>query len=104
MMRYVPQMKEQLKDLNIVYLYLANRSNEDQWKTAIAQFHLTGENCIHYNLPDKQQSALERFIGVGGYPTYKIVTPNGNLLPTEVPRPDHPEAIRKMIEEINIKN
>ena len=43
-----------VKDLNIVYLYLANRSNEEQWKTAIAQFHLTSENCTHYNLPDKK--------------------------------------------------
>jgi thiol-disulfide isomerase/thioredoxin len=100
MMKYVPQMKEQLKDLDIVYLFLASRSNEEPWKTAIAQFHLTGENCIHYNLPDKQQSALERYIGVGGYPTYKIVAPNGNLLPTEAPRPNHPEAIRNMIEKL----
>ena len=99
MMTFVPQMKEQLKDLDIVYLYLCNRSSEESWKTAISQFHLTGENCIHYNLPDNQQSSLERYIGVGGYPTYKIVMPNGKLLPTQAPRPDHPEAIRKMIEE-----
>lgn len=100
MMRYVPQMKEQLKDLDIVYLYLANHSDEEAWKTAIAQYHLTGENCVHYNLPDKQQSALERYIGINGYPTYKIVTPNGNLLPTFAPHPDHPDAIRYMIEEL----
>lgn len=81
-------------------LYLVNHSNEQAWKTAIAQFHLTGENSIHYNLPEKQQSALERYIGVAGYPTYKIVAPNGNLLPTVAPRPDHPEAIRHIIEEV----
>ena len=99
MMTFVPQMKEQLKDLDIVYLYLCNRSSEESWKTSISLFHLTGENCIHYNLPDNQQSALERYIGISGYPTYKIVMPNGKLLPTQAPRPDHPEAIRKMIEE-----
>ena len=44
---------------------------------------------------------LERYIGVSGYPTYKIVAPNGNLLPTVVPRPDYPEAIRYMIEEMS---
>lgn len=100
MMTHVPKMKQQLKDLNIVYLYLVNHSNEQAWKTAIAQFHLTGENSIHYNLPEKQQSALERYIDVAGYPTYKIVAPNGNLLPTVAPRPDHPEAIRHIIEEV----
>lgn len=99
MMTFVPQMKERLKDLDLVYLYLCNRSSDEAWKTAINQFHLTGENCIHYNLPDNQQSALERYIGVGGYPTYKIVMPNGKLLPTQAPRPDHPGAIRIMIEE-----
>ncbi|MBP1539213.1 MAG: hypothetical protein ILA29_02535 [Prevotella sp.] len=51
-------------------------------------------------MPDKQQRALEHYIGVGSYPTYKIVAPNGNLLPTEAPRPDHPEAIRNMIEKL----
>ena len=60
----------------------------------------TGENSIHYNLPDKQQRALEHYIGVGSDPTYKIVAPNGNLLPTEAPRPDHLEAIRNMIEKL----
>ena len=75
MMTHVPKMKQQLKDLNIVYHYLVNHSNEQAWKTAIAQFHLTGENNIHYNLPEKQQSALELYIGVAGYPTYKIVAP-----------------------------
>ena len=99
MMKFVPQMKEQLKDLDMVYLYLCNGSSEESWKTAISQFQLTGENCVHYNLPEGQQSALESFIGVGGYPTYKIVMPNGKLLPTQAPRPDHPEAIRHMIDE-----
>ena len=99
MMAFVPQMKEKLKDLDLVYLYLCNRSSEESWKTAINQFHLTGENCIHYNLPEAQQSALERYIGVSGYPTYKIVMPNGKLLPTQAPRPDRPGTIRMMIYE-----
>ena len=96
-MAFVPQMKEKLKDLDLVYLYLCNRSSDEAWKTAINQFHLTGENSIHYNLPEAQESALEHFIGVGGYPTYKLVLPNGKLLPTVAPRPDRPGTIRMMI-------
>lgn len=99
MMTYVPAMKEQLKDLDLVYLYLCNESSDESWKNAISMFHLNGENCIHYNLPQAQQSALERYIGVNGYPTYKIVLPNGHLLPSMAPRPDHPESIRYIIEE-----
>lgn len=52
-----------------------------------------------YNLPEAQESALERFIGVGGYPTYKLVLPNGRLLPTVAPRSDRPGAVRMMIYE-----
>lgn len=102
MMTFVPQMKEKLKDLDLVYLYLCNRSSDEAWKTAINQFHLTGENSIHYNLPEAQESALERFIGVGGYPTYKLVLPNGKLLPTVAPRPDRPGAVRSYNENMSV--
>jgi thiol-disulfide isomerase/thioredoxin len=99
MMDFVPQMKEQLADLDIVYLYLANNSPDESWQTAIAQYHLTGSNCVHYNLPKSQQAALERYIGVGSYPTYKLVLPNGNLLPATAPQPDRPADIRRLIEK-----
>ena len=91
MMTHVPKMKQQLKDLNIVYLYLVNHSNEQAWKTAIAQFHLTGENSIHYNLPEKQQSALELYIGVAGYPTYKTVAPMATYCQPWLPVPTIPK-------------
>ena len=104
MMEYVPQMKEELKDLDIVYLYLVSHSNEEAWKTAISYYQLTGENCVHYNLPEKQQNALQEYIGVSAYPTYKLVTPNGVLLPTDVPHPNRPKGIRNMIEKLKNKN
>ena len=63
-----------------------------------------GRNCVHYNLPKKQQNALQEYIGVSAYPTYKLVTPNGVLLPTDVPHPNHPKGIRNMIEKLKNKN
>ena len=41
---------------------------------------MEGENVIHYNLPDQQQNAIENFIGVNGYPTYKLIDRDGTLL------------------------
>ena len=99
-MKYVPELKEALKDKNVVYLYLCNQSSEESWRNNIERYHLAGEHCIHYNLPDAQQSALENYIGINGYPTYKLVTPDGQLLPGMAPRPSDAEAVKMMIDEL----
>ena len=71
---------EHLKDYDIVYLYLANRSSEESWKNVIKEYNVTGDNVVHYNLPTEQQTAIERFLGVNGYPTYKLIDRDGNIL------------------------
>lgn len=74
-----PFVKSQLKDFDIVYLYLANRSPEDAWKSIIKEYDLTGENCVHYNLPAAQQRAVEEFLKVESFPTYKLIDKQGNI-------------------------
>ena len=71
---------ERLKSYDIVYMYFASGSEEKSWKNVIKEYNVVGDNVVHYNLPDDQQKALENFIGVQGYPTYKLIDPNGNLL------------------------
>ena len=71
---------EHLKDYDIVYLYLANRSSEESWKNVIKEYNVTGDNVVHYNLPTEQQATIERFLGVNSYPTYKLIDRNGNIL------------------------
>ena len=73
------RVKEALKDYDIVYLYLANRSSDESWKNVIKEYNLTGKNCVHYNLPEDQQAAVEHYVGVSGYPTYKLVDKQGNI-------------------------
>ena len=72
-------VKEQLKQYDIVYLYLANRSPEDSWKNVIKEYKLTGPNCVHYNLPEEQQAAIEQFLKVDSFPTYKLIDKQGNI-------------------------
>ena len=72
-------MKQQLKEFDIVYLYLANRSPEESWKNVIKQYKLTGDNCVHYNLPTAQQRAVEEFLHVDAFPTYKLIDKQGNI-------------------------
>ena len=69
-----------LNPYDIVYLYLANSSEEESWKNVIKQYNATGDNVVHYNLPAEQQSAIEHFLGVNSYPTYKLIDRNGNIL------------------------
>ena len=71
---------ERLKDFDIVYLYLCNRSSDESWKNVIKEYRIEGDNVVHYNLPERQQAAVEHFIGVNGYPTYKLIDRDGTLL------------------------
>ena len=91
---------EHLKDYDIVYLYLANRSSEESWKNVIKEYNVTGDNVVHYNLPAEQQTAIERFLGVNSYPTYKLIDRDGNILDVNAdPRDLNAlEGVIKMIE------
>ena len=71
---------ERLKPYDMVFLYLANRSSEDSWKNVIREYDVTGDNVVHYNLPQDQQKAVENFLKVDSYPTYKLIDEEGNIL------------------------
>jgi len=73
------ELKAELKDYDIVYLYLANRSAEKSWKNVIAEYNLTESNCVHYNLPADQQRAVEQYVGLTGYPTYRLFDKQGRI-------------------------
>lgn len=74
------ELYNRMAQYDIVFLYLANRSDEDSWKNVIKEYNVTGENVVHYNLPGEQQSSVESFLKVNQYPTYRLIDSNGNLL------------------------
>ena len=90
---------ERLKEYDLVYLYLCNGSSDKSWKNVIKQYNLVGDNIVHYNLPSEQQSAIEKFIGVTGYPTYKIIDRNGDVLNFNVDVFDL-ESLAKLLEKV----
>ena len=71
---------ERLKDYDIVYLYLANKSSDESWKNVIKQYNILGPNIVHYNLPAAQQRAIERYLKVSLWPHYRLIDRNGNVL------------------------
>ena len=90
---------ERLKDFDIVYLYLANRSSDEAWKNVIKEYNVTGENVIHYNLPADQQSAIEHFLQVHGWPTYKLIDRDGKVLDVNVD-PRNLDALARLLEQM----
>ena len=79
-LKHAGELKEALKDFDIVYLYLASGTTDSAWKGVIKEYKLTGENCVHYNLPVKQQTLVEQYLEVQGYPTYRLLNRNGALI------------------------
>ena len=92
------RVREALKDYDIVYLFLANKSSDEAWKSVISEYNLTGPNCVHYNLPADQQSVIEHYIGVNGYPTYKLIDKQGVIHPLNWL---HADNLNTLIETIN---
>lgn len=85
---------ERLKDIDIAFLYLANRSPQASWENVIKEYNVSGENVAHYNLPTEQQSAIERHLDIRSFPTYKLFDRNGNMLDLEVDARDLDDLVK----------
>ena len=90
---------ERLKDIDIVFLYLANKSDDETWKNVIKEYNVTGPNVVHYNLPDDQQSAVEHFLGVSVWPHYRLIDRSGNILDVNAD-PRELEGLARMLERM----
>lgn len=95
------KLKEALKDCEMIYLYLCNRSTDESWKNVIKEYNLMGENCIHYNLPEPQQSAVENYLNVHSYPTYKLIDKEVIIHDLDWRHADDLNTFKKTIEQIN---
>lgn len=95
------RVREALKDYDIVYLFLANNSSDEAWKSVISEYNLTGKNCVHYNLPAEQQSAIEHYIGVNGYPTYKLIDKQGVIHPLNWQHADNLSTLIEIIDKFS---
>ncbi|MBP5716477.1 MAG: hypothetical protein J6W69_05115, partial [Bacteroidales bacterium] len=82
------------------YLYLCNRSSDESWKNVIKEYDLLGDSCVHYNLPDEQQVAIERFIKLTGYPTYRLIDREGGIHELHWLHADDLTKFRKTIENL----
>ena len=90
---------KRLKKFDLVYLYLANRSDDAGWKNVIKEYNVLGKNVVHYNLPQDQQSAVEHYLNVNSYPTYLLIDRNGNVLDVNAD-PNDLDALEKLLKQM----
>ena len=95
-LQHAGELKEALKEFDIIYLYLASSTTDSAWKGVIKEYNLTGDNCVHYNLPAKQQTLVENYLKVTGYPSYYLLNRNGALLDVSC----HPSNLAALIETL----
>ena len=95
------KLKAELEGYDIVYLYLANRSPEKSWKNVIAEYNLTEPNCVHYNLPEAQQHAVEQYIELTGYPTYRLFDKQGGIHHLDWLEDENLPEFKKKLDELN---
>ena len=97
---YTKPMHEALHGLPVTFLYLCNNSSDEAWRSVIGEYELTGEHCVHYNLPNAQQAAVEEYLGIRHYPTYLLFDPQGNRQPEEY-KPYNLEALREAVDKLS---
>lgn len=72
-MKMTEPLKKELKDLDIVYVYLTGESSPvGTWMEMIPD--IKGE---HYRLPQKQWDAVTDKFGIDGIPSYVLVDKTG---------------------------
>jgi thiol-disulfide isomerase/thioredoxin len=96
-MKYVKEIKNKLKDQDVVFMYFANNSPETSWKNIIKEMDLTGENIIHYRLPDNQEKLIEQFFSVNKFPTYLLVNKEGKVVNINAAAPIQGDLVLSLI-------
>ncbi|MDE6697537.1 MAG: redoxin domain-containing protein, partial [Muribaculaceae bacterium] len=90
---------ETLSPYGVEFLFFANNSNDEVIRTVVFENNVTGECVLHYNLPEKQQKALEEYLNVNGYPSYILIDPEGNIVNEHVDARDL-ENLAQLIKRI----
>lgn len=87
--------RDAIHRLNDKYLELEN-ADLASLGNDVSPEELAGPNCVHYNLPADQQTLVEQYLKVSGYPTYRLLNRNGALLDVSC----HPGNLPALIETL----
>jgi thiol-disulfide isomerase/thioredoxin len=92
---------EALKGQDIVFVYLAVRSNENAWKQAIAQNNIGGE---HYLLNKEQEAYLLEKFSFSEFPHYALIGKDGLIYKKSTFAPSQKPELTKEINYLLAKD
>ena len=93
-MQHSGQVKAQLKEQDVVFLYLGVNTDKDAWERAIKKYDISGE---HYLLDGREYNILSGEFNISGIPRYMLVDQSGRVVNDHAPRPS--ESMR-LLDEI----
>ena len=53
---------------------------------------------VHYNLPAEQQEAVQRYLNIRSYPSYRLIGKDGQIYPLDWRHADNMDAFRRTVE------
>jgi thiol-disulfide isomerase/thioredoxin len=71
------ELRRQVGEKNVAYVFLSTDKDEEKWKHAIAKFNLRGE---HYLLDGAWKNTLSSYIVLDWVPRYLVLDENGRVI------------------------
>jgi thiol-disulfide isomerase/thioredoxin len=81
---YALKLEEELKDQNIVFVYISFDDKEELWKNAVIEKKLKGVQLINLRSFD---SEMAKFYSISGIPRYIIIDKEGRIHDSNAKRP-----------------
>ena len=91
---YSNAIKEDLAEMNVDLIFLANNCGEDGWQKAIEAHNIQGD---HYRLTKVQYGELSEHYNIKGDPHYIIIDKDGKIIDSYAPRPENMEGLMQKL-------
>lgn len=94
----VKKLQKELKNENILYLYISTDRTEEPWIKAIKS--LSTEGGMNYRMVNANNSLQEDELDIQFIPLYMIYDTNGRLVNKDAPRPSQSELLKSQLMEL----
>lgn len=97
---FAKKLKKKFEGKDVVFLYFAVQSPENQWKAMIKDKGIQG---VHYRLNSDENALLSSLFDISYYPTYILIDKQGKVVDSKAKSPKEGEALFADIERLLIK-
>ncbi len=98
------RLKDELTGENILFVNISIDMKENDWKSSIEKYNLSGENIWtggfgRFDEPAKVVELIDN-LGFNSFPKYWILDPEGTIIDFDAPRPSHYMGKKRLITEL----